>query len=657
MRTVYCAASPGVLVSIALLALFACAPDGAGLVALDGPGGDAWAFHKRLSGKADASCAEVWVESPRGRVVATRDGDRFSAYVPLAEGLNDVVPECVLANGKERAGAAQPWDVRLADRPRAFGRAAYADAGLQLDAGGSAPSEVRGAPIVAWSWSARDGNPAPIEVASTGADLGATPFEGATLVVSTPAEDGDYVVDVTVTDADGVTDTAAVMFRVGWGEAWALDVDTENPAWVDEAVVYGVVPFFFGERGFADVTDRLDELEALGVTALWLSPITDCPDDDFGYAVTDHFALRDTFGSDEDFRAFVDAAHARGMRVLMDFVPNHTSDEHPYYKRASDPGSPYQAWYDWETPNYFGWENLPNLDYDNPEVRRYVIEAFAFWVREYGIDGFRADVAWGPQGRAPEFWPEWRTELKRIDPDLLLLAEASGRDAYWWDNGFDVAYDWTWELGEWAWQSAWDDPQRTAELLRDALTNEGEGFDDDALIFRFLNNNDTGERFVTKYGAEKVPVAATLMLTLPGVPCVFTGDEVGAAFEPYDEGPVLTWEDANGFTPLYTTLIRLRRDLDALHSRDWALLDASPEDAIVAYVRRAEDPEQNVLVVLNLSGERQTARLDLGEDVEAMLGDGLVYDLLNEEDVRIDAASPEVSLPAYGARVIGGPAI
>jgi glycosidase len=88
-------------------------------------------------------------------------------------------------------------------------------------------------------------------------------------------------------------------------------------------------------------------------------------------------------------------------------------------------------------------------------------------VRDIGVDGFRMDVAWGVKGRRPDFWPRWRREMKRINPDLFLLAEASGVDPYYFANGFDVAYDWTRSLGQWAWSSGFDFPQEAGPLLRE----------------------------------------------------------------------------------------------------------------------------------------------------------------------------------------------
>ena len=106
--------------------------------------------------------------------------------------------------------------------------------------------------------------------------------------------------------------------------------------------------------------------------------------------------------------------------MLLDFVPNHTSDQHPWFvdAQANGPASVYWDYYDRDADgqptHYFDWTNLPNLNYSNPEVERFMLEAFSYWVREFGVDGFRTDACWGVKERKPDFWPKWRRELKRI---------------------------------------------------------------------------------------------------------------------------------------------------------------------------------------------------------------------------------------------------
>ena len=435
-------------------------------------------------------------------------------------------------------------------------------------------------------------------------------------------------------------------------DAPALAASRERPDWIGEAIVYGIAPQFYGRDGLAGVTARLDDLAALGVTVLWLSPLTDAAPDDFGYAVQDHFRLRSAFGSEADLKQLVAEAHRRHMRVIMDFVPNHVSVAHAYFADVERRGrySPYFDFFergpDGAVEHYFDWEHLPNLDYDNWEVQRFMLEAFAHWVRNFDVDGFRVDVAWGPRERAPEFWPQWRAELKRIKPDLLLLAEAPALDPYYVHNGFDAAYDWTDSPGEWAWREAFDDQANTAARLRTAIAKSlpagSNGF-----VFRFINNNDTGARFVTRHGPERTRVAAAMLLTLPGIPGLYAGDEIGAAFDPYAEMPI-AGEDRHGLRHWYEQLIALRREHAALRSPDLRFLGVAPSDRVLAYVRETDKAQETLVVLLNYGAEPERVIIPPG----TFQGPATqLRDIISNERIRPGRASA-VDLPAYAVRIL-----
>src|SRR5206468_11349018 len=126
------------------------------------------------------------------------------------------------------------------------------------------------------------------------------------------------------------------------------------------------------------------------------------------------------------------------------------------------------------------------------------------WVRQFDVDGFRLDAAWGVTERYPGFWPELRRALDRVKPHVFLLAEASARDPYYAGHGIDAAYDWNAELGHWAWQAAFENPARAGTMLRTAIESDAIPMHE---VARFLDNNDTGKRFVTRYGLPTTRVA------------------------------------------------------------------------------------------------------------------------------------------------------
>src|SRR6266498_4309130 len=590
-------------------------------------GGDAWTWNKVVRGHLNdaANCKSLLinangadVEVALSGVIDSKGNSTFSASIPLIEGDNRVVAICRCVDGQEEKSDMNSIQERLRRTPTAAIKIIVDGEQIVFDSSASQMAEGDTSILIDYVWSTRPGNPSPLVMHGIG-NMQDREISGEvseqTISVSTPTTDGEYYVRLRVKDQAGREDTSSSYFVVENGQARVPDYDHENPAWVENAVVYGVIPFKFGDPAFKAITNRLDYLADLGVTALWLAPINVSPSDDYGYAVKDYFELNGAYGTKVEFHRMVQEAHARGIRILMDFVPNHSSDQHPYFVDTKQgPDSSYWDFYardeSGNPTHYFTWTNLLNLNYDNPEVQRMMTEAFSYWVREFDVDGFRVDAAWGVKERRPDFWPLWRKALKRIKPDLLLLAEASARDPYYFDNGFDAAYDWTDQLGHWAWQVVWD----TYKLrllnynLTNALTNGRDGFHPDALIFRFLNNNDTGERFITRHGEGITRVATALLLTLPGVPCIYTGDELGEEFKPYEDSGPLSWvERVPGLRDYHKQLIALRSALPSLHSRQWThlTLEAVRDQVAYGYLRYHDENQDPILVLLNF-GEEST---------------------------------------------------
>jgi cyclomaltodextrinase len=596
---------------VVLLLLTTSAARGNPYIDLETTGGDAWTFTLDIAGRATREkCDEVTIESPLGATRASLTGDRFDARIVLRGGENRIEAVCSKHNRAIGRSEPQIWRLRLADVPKAWARVRAFGTSISLDAGGSEMAPAQPAPLLRFEWRARSGNPAPLRL------IDGRPLEAHTAVaaehidLAVPGRDGEYYVDLQATDAAGRIDRSTAVFRVVEGRAREVDLRTEHPSWLDDAVVYGAAPYFFTPADFSGVAARLDEIAALGATVLWLSPVTAAAPGDFGYAVTDQFGLREEFGGERGLRILIDAAHRAGLRVLIDLVPNHLAVQSEYFKHAAKNAarSPYYGWFDrdagGEVTHYFDWHHLANLDYDNPHVRGYVTAAFARFVHDFAVDGFRVDASWAVARRAPEFWPRLRAELKRIDPDIVLLAESSARESYTFANGFDAAYDWTSQLGEWSWRAAFaEDGRVRLDVLRAALTNDGAGFAPDATILRFINNNDTGPRFVTRFGLPLAKLAATLLFTLPGVPLIYSGDEAGASFEPYDEGPPIAWNDGGELAMHYRELAAMRRRNATLRTNELQLLHTDKDEALLAYLRPAAPGYADVLVVLNFSAQ------------------------------------------------------
>jgi maltose alpha-D-glucosyltransferase/alpha-amylase len=250
----------------------------------------------------------------------------------------------------------------------------------------------------------------------------------------------------------------------------ASDGLKDDPLWFKDAIFYEVyVRGFYdsnadGIGDFRGLTERLDYLQWLGIDCIWLLPIYPSPLKDGGYDISDYYTILPEYGTIEDFKTFLDAAHARGIRVIADLVINHTSDQHPWFQEArTSPTSPKRDWYVWSDTDHkytetriifvdtersnwtwdeqagaFYWHRFfshqPDLNYDNPQVQQAMLDVVSFWT-ELGIDGFRVDAVpylFEREGTNCENLPETHAFLKRLRahveahyPNCLLLAEAN----------------------------------------------------------------------------------------------------------------------------------------------------------------------------------------------------------------------------------------
>jgi len=620
-------------------------------LALDLGSGDVWSWHTTVTGScrglAPDAGIDIVVNDVRYR--ATRHGDAFSAEVRPRPGRNDVYATARTGPSPVRS-APVTLTGRRSPRPVARIEAAVSGDALELDGSASEPSGYDGAPIGASCW------------AMTPVDASVSTMRHASgrfWPLPVPDANGRYRVTLTVSDDQNRSDPASVIFEVAGGTPRLVDPFREKPAWTDGATAYGVIVRNFGTQGFRSVIDRLDDLVDLGVAALWLAPVNVSPAGDFGYAVVDYFDVRPEYGTLADFRRLVDEAHARGIRVLMDVVPNHTSSKHPYFVDAERNGdaSPYRHFYErgeGQFPrHYFGWSHLPNLNFDNPDVRHFVTEALMYWVRELDVDGFRVDVAWGIRERRPDFWPAFCREFYRVKPDGLLVAEASARDPYYVNNGFGAAYDWTDDLGVWAWTEAFSNDNPDLAALKRALVNANGGFDPNSFVLRFLNNNDTGPRFITTHGVEMYRVALAMLMTLPGLPCIYTGDEVGAEFEPYATPGPIDWTDRHDLRSYHRQLIHLRRRHPALRTREWTVLEARPSDQVLAYVRQAPDGGSPVVVVLNFGPHELEAIVPMDGFLKTRCEATTWIDLLDGRSPALAGLDGlTVTMPPWGVRIL-----
>jgi glycosidase len=421
-----------------------------------------------------------------------------------------------------------------------------------------------------------------------------------------------------------------------------------DTSWVARSTLYEVFVQDFSSRGdLRGVQERLDRIKALGVTTIWLMPIHPIGREgrkgELGspYAPRDYRAIDPAYGTFLDFRALVQAAHARGLRVILDWVPDHTSPDHPWV--AVHP--------DWYVRNELGepsvprdaqgkltdWTDVRQLDYRNPELRQEMIATMKWWLQEFNLDGFRVDVA----GFVPyDFWREATAALRAASfRPVLLLAEWGDLEMH--RAGFDLSY-------------AWDSYARLKAVWKGAPASgfvRGElpdmlNMPPGGMRMRFTTNHDETAWdnppvtiFGGSAGARAAYVAAAL---LPGRPLLYNGQEVES---PQKLGlfvrDTVAWdqpqaEEARAF---YTRILTLTQTHPALLSGDLREARTSVPDDIIAYWRG------NLLVLVN-PRPREVRFTVTGFQVNG------ASDLLTDRTLKGTA----VTLPGYGALVLMRPA-
>jgi glycosidase len=343
-------------------------------------------------------------------------------------------------------------------------------------------------------------------------------------------------------------------------------VQVNHPEWTKDAVIYQInLRQFTPEGTFSAAQSHLPRLKELGVDILWLMPIHPIGERNrkgtlgSPYAVKDYFGVNPEFGTESDFRAFIDAAHAHGFKVILDWVANHTAWDNPLVAEHPD-------WYetDWKgdfhpTP-WTDWADIIDLDYDNADLRAYKIRALKYWVEEFGVDGYRCDVA----GYVPlDFWETARAELDKIKP-VFMLAEWQQRDLH--QHAFDATYGWAWK--EAAQRIA--KGQSDAGDLRGFLGDHISTWPRDAYRMLYTENHDqnawdgsTGAIYGDAYHAMLI-----LSFVTEGIPLIHNGQEVGNQnqLEFFERDPIDWGDHRHPDSELIKQLIALKKANRALHN-------------------------------------------------------------------------------------------
>ena len=413
---------------------------------------------------------------------------------------------------------------------------------------------------------------------------------------------------------------------------------TRVPDWANDAVVYNIFPDSFASSKCAvtgvgsekrlgcalsrsrlggtinGIRSNLDYIASLGVNCLYLNPVF-AAGQYHKYDTIDYLHIDPCFGTDEDFRALVDESHVRGIRVILDGVFNHCGAQFFAFRDVLEKQgqSRYAGWFyrlqfpvrypdAGEKPNYecFCYERLmPKLDTANPEVRDYLCGVGEHWLREYGTDGWRLDVA---DEVDDAFWREFRRRCKAVKSDALLIGEVWG-DARHWLGGdmLDSAmnYDFRNHCRHFFAEGNIDARTfagRCADMLMRCKRQTA------SVQLNILDSHDTG-RFLSLCGGDtrRLKLAVLFMCCFVGMPCIFYGDELGVeGQDELDYRRAMPWQDGDlDMLRFYREVIALRRAHPALRHGELRFLRAEPGEHVLVFERKTG--VERLVITINAS--------------------------------------------------------
>jgi glycosidase len=429
--------------------------------------------------------------------------------------------------------------------------------------------------------------------------------------------------------------------------------------WVENATIYEVnVRQHTAEGTFKAFENHIDRLHDLGVDILWFMPIQpigklnrkavgdtfvqDMPEPDYDtywgspYSIQNYTAVHPRYGSLDDFKAIVDKCHSLGMKVVLDWVANHTAWDNPWMENKG-----------WHTTNEKGevihpegtdWTDVADLNYDNPEMRLEMIKSMKYWVEECDIDGFRCDVA---MEVPTDFWEQARDSLEKVKA-LWMLAESEAHKPDQFNKAFDAYYGW--EMHH-VFNKLYEGEKGTSEILR--VVKEKDSINGTRVFpMNFITNHDENSwnGTIQERLGESWRAMGVLSYALRGMPLIYTGQEAGLnhrlSFFGKDS---VNWdaENAEEFADFYKKMNDLKEQ------KAWAIsapytIDTTYENKDLFILTRGEnDPYR---VVINMSGEQWHIS---GHDVELTTGytEDYSYNLVDVKDMN---GNPAKALGPWG---------
>ncbi len=421
-------------------------------------------------------------------------------------------------------------------------------------------------------------------------------------------------------------------------------VEVANAEWTRDAVLYQLNTRQFTPEGtFKAAQKQLPRLAAMGVDIIWLMPIHPIGEahrkGSLGspYAVRDYRAVNPELGTEAEFRAFVDEAHRLGLKVILDWVANHSAYDNPLTKSHPE-------WYTrtpegaLTSPQGTDWSDVADFDYSQPALRRYMTESLAYWVREFGVDGFRCDVA----GYVPtDFWETARAELDKVKP-VFMLAEWEQRDLH--ARAFDATYGW-------GWKEAMQRLVKSGEgagPIRGYYAGQAETWPQAAMRMVYTENHDQNswDGIAAQIYGPAYEAAIALSFTGSGLPLIYNGQEADndRQLEFFERDPII-WKQGR-HADLFARLIALKTETRALHNGRFGApmveVPTSQSADVYAFTRGAAG--ERVFAVFNLSPRPLTLTFDKarhqGRYTDALTGEAASF-----------KGGETLDLPAWGYRI------
>jgi len=416
-----------------------------------------------------------------------------------------------------------------------------------------------------------------------------------------------------------------------------------QPEWAEDAVLYEVnIRQYTPEGTFNAFAEHLPRLKKLGVEILWLMPVNPISGKNrkgsLGsyYSIADYTAINPEFGTMDDFKNLVDRCHKMGFRVIIDWVANHTGWDNPWITQHPE-------WYTTDSlgnviPPVPDWSDVADLNYDVPQMRRAMIDAMDFWLREADIDGFRCDVAWGvPQ----DFWEAARASFDSIKP-VYMLAEDEDHPAFL-EKAFQS--DYAWKLHHLMNEVA--QGKQPASVFKNYFAETEGKYAPGSFPMQFITNHDENSWQGTI--AERMGPAgdafAVFSFTIPGIPLIYSGQEAGLNKRLlFFEKDTINWDNPEK-QKFYEKLVALKTGNKALWNDgaggDFKILKTGSENTF-AFLR--EKGKNKVLAVFNFSSEKSSVSLSLPEE-ETFI------DYFSEEKEN-PGTQPVFEMPAWGYKIL-----